>query len=300
MLLLANYNVPMVITHHADVFGRPMLRRIVMPIYRHLVRRATCVVVNSLKNIKYSSDLPRAAVPAIEIPYGVDPRPFDIDSAQRSKFAEERQRRFGNSPVVGFVGRFVRYKGLSILIQALMQLEGAQALLIGNGPLRGQIEELVRAAGLTDRVHFLGEVSEAEKIRGLAMMDLLVLPSVDTTEAFGIVQIEAQLMGLPVIASDLPTGITDVTIDNVTGLLVPPRDPVSLAKAISRLIGDRALARQFGLAGQQYALKRFTLDTFRKHYCELFEAMLSGQSFDGIAARTSIAELKAARTISQD
>jgi glycosyltransferase involved in cell wall biosynthesis len=159
-----------------------------------------------------------------------------------------------------------------------MQLEGVHALLIGNGPQRDQIKELVRALNLTDRVHFLGEVSEAEKIRQLAMMDLLVLPSVDNTEAFGVAQIEAQLMGLPVIASRLPTGVTDVTIDNVTGLLVPPRDPVALAQAISRLVGDRAFAHQLGLAGRKHALERFTLDTFKKSFTELFEAAMSPES----------------------
>jgi glycosyltransferase involved in cell wall biosynthesis len=285
MLLLMNYNKPLVVTHHADVFGRPILRRVVMPLYRRLVRQATCVVINSLKNAELSKDLPRNAGPFIEIPHGVDPRLFDINDACRAEIAAERRQRFGNSPVIGFVGRFVRYKGLSILIEALTHLEGVHALLIGNGPLRSQTEEQVRAANLAGRVHFLGEIDEAGKIRGLAMMVLLVLPSVDTTEAFGVAQIEAQLMALPVIASRLPTGVTDVTIDNVTGLLVPPRDPIALAHAISRLISDRALAQHLGLAGHKYALGRFTLDAFRKSFGELFEAVLSAQSLDHIAAR---------------
>ncbi len=275
MLSLMNYDAPFLVTHHADVFGRPVLRRIVMPIYRRLIRRAAYIVVNSLKNVKCSRDLPRGAGPFIEIPHGVDHRLFDISDACRADMAEERRKRFGNSPVIGFVGRFVRYKGLSILIQSLLHLDGVHALLIGNGPLQDQIREQVRAANLTDRVHFLGEISEAEKIRQLAMMDLLVLPSVDTTEAFGVAQIEAQLMGLPVVASRLPTGVTDVTVDNVTGLLVPPRDPAALAHAISRLIGDRALAHRLGLAGRKYALERFTLDTFRKSFGELFETAMS-------------------------
>ena len=275
MLSLMNYDAPLVVTHHADVFGRPILRRIVMPIYRRLVRRATYVVVNSLKNVEYSRDLPRRAGPFIEIPHGVDHRLYDMSDTRRAAIAIERRKQFGNSPVIGFVGRFVRYKGLPILIQALLHLDGVHALLIGNGPQRNLIKELVRATGLADRVHFLGEVNETEKIRQLAMMDLLVLPSVDTTEAFGVAQIEAQLMGLPVIASRLPTGVTDVTIDNVTGLLVPPSEPVALAHAISRLIGDPAFAHQLGLAGRKHALERFTLDAFKKRFGQLFEVAMS-------------------------
>jgi glycosyltransferase involved in cell wall biosynthesis len=275
MLSLMNYDAPLVVTHHADVFGRPILRRIVMPIYHRLIRRAKYIVVNSLKNVKYSRDLPRGAGPFIEIPHGVDQRLYDIGDARRADIVEERRKRFGDSPIIGFVGRFVRYKGLPVLVQSLLHLDGVHVLLIGDGPLRDLIIEQVRAANLTDRVHFLGEVSEAEKLRQLAMMDLLVMPSVDTTEAFGVAQIEAQLMGLPVVASRLPTGITDVTIDNVTGLLVPPRDPVALAHAISRLIGDRALARQLGLAGRKHALEHFTLDTFRMSFRKLFEGAMS-------------------------
>jgi glycosyltransferase involved in cell wall biosynthesis len=286
MLLFMNYDAPLVITHHADVFGRPILRRIVMPLYRRLTRRARCVVVNSLTNAQNSRDLPRDTGPIIEIPWGADPSPFAISELRRVEIVAERQQRFGNLPVVGFVGRFVRYKGLSILIEALTHLEGVHALLIGNGPLRSQIEEQVRASNLIDRVHFLGDVDEEKKIRSLAMMDLLVLPSVDTTEAFGLAQIEAQLMALPVIASRLPTGITDVTIDNVTGLLVPPRDPVALAEAISRVLNDRTLAQRLGSAGHKYALERFTLDTFKKSFAELIDAVLCEQSLDHIAATT--------------
>jgi rhamnosyl/mannosyltransferase len=285
MLLLMNYKAPIVITHHADVFGRPIIRRIVMPIYRRLSHKAACLVVNSLKNVKFSVDLPRNAGPFVEIPHGVDPRPFAISDLARAQIVSERHRRFNDAPVVGFVGRFVRYKGLSVLIKALTQLNGVHALLIGNGPLRPQIEEQVRAAGLSSRVHFLGELSETEKIRALGMMDLLVMPSVDTTEAFGVAQIEAQLMGLPVVLSRLPTGVTDVTIENVTGLLVKPGDPSDLAKAISRLTRDCAFARQLGLAGREHALEHFTSDVFKKTLSELYETILSERPLETVRAR---------------
>jgi glycosyltransferase involved in cell wall biosynthesis len=283
MLLMMNYRAPLIVTHHADVFGRPLLRSIVMPIYSRLIARARCIVVNSLKNVKFSDDLPESAGPFIEIPHGVDPGPFNISDGDRAEIAMERRRRFGDAPVIGFLGRFVRYKGLSVLVEALAQVKGAHALLIGNGPLRKQTEDQVKAAGLANRVHFFGEVSETDKIRALAMMDLLVMPSVDTTEAFGVAQIEAQLMGLPVIASRLPTGVTDVTIENVTGLLVEPRDADDLARAIAKLIGDRMLARQLGRAGHKFAHERFTLDVFTNSINNLFDTVLSGSSLEAIA-----------------
>jgi len=283
MLLLVRYKAPLIVTHHADVFGRPILRRMAMPIYRRLVRRAKCIVVNSLKNAVTSKDLPRSAGPFVEIPWGVDASAYNLDARLRTEVSRQRRERFGSAPVVGFIGRFVRYKGLQVLIQALEQLDGVHGLLIGDGPLLPEIIEQVRTAGISNRVHFLGAVDESSKIRALAMMDLLILPSVDTTEAFGLAQVEAQLMSLPVVVSRLPTGVTDVTVDHETGLLVPPRDPNSLAKSIAQLIEDPVLARRLGVSGHQRALGNFTLDVFRRRINELFDIVLSGRSLSELA-----------------
>jgi glycosyltransferase involved in cell wall biosynthesis len=277
MLSLCGYTAPLVITHHADVFGRPFLRRAVMPIYHSLVRRATCVVVNSMKNFTSSKDLSEKDVPCVEIPWGIRPEAYQLSSVEEAAIAAERRQRFGDAPVVGFVGRLVRYKGLPFLIEALSRLEGVHAILIGEGPMRSQITEQVRKAGITKRVHFAGDLDEQAKIREMSMMDVLVLPSTDTTEAFGVSQVEAQLRGLPVVATSLPTGVTDVTLDDVTGLLVSPRDVDALAKAILRLIRDPELAKRLGCAGRQRALRLFTLDLFEQRLAELFDTVLLGQ-----------------------
>jgi glycosyltransferase involved in cell wall biosynthesis len=125
-------------------------------------------------------------------------------------------------------------------------------------------------------------------------MDILLLPSVDTTEAFGVVQIEAQLMSIPVIASRLPTGVSDVTLDNGTGLLVPPRDAAALAAAVAKLLSYPDLAARFSQAGREHALENFTFDVFEEKYRELFEIVLSGRSPDDPLARASAKELHGA------
>lgn len=282
MLLLTAYTAPLLVTHHADVYGRPFLKRAVMPIYRRVARRATYVVVNSLKNAAASQDLPRHGCRYIEIPWAVDETNYRLDDAERAQLLAERHRRFGDAAVVGFVGRFVRYKGLSVLVDALTRLQGVHALLIGDGPLKAQIEEQARTAGIADRMHFLGNLDERAKIREMVKMDMLALPSNDTTEAFGIVQVEAQLMGLPVVASNLPTGVTDVTLEGITGLLVPPNDSIALAEAFTRLVKDRALARRLGVAGRERALRLFTMDVFEKRFSALLTGTLAGQTFDNL------------------
>ncbi len=281
MLSLASYKAPLIITHHADVFGRPFLKRLVMPIYRRLARRATCIVVNSAKNVAVSKDLPEKVSCIVEIPWGVDPNKYsNVDETERVAVAAERRRCFGDAPIVGFVGRFVRYKALPVLVEALSQVPHVHAVFIGDGPLRAEIVAQVAAARIAERVHFLGNLDEDTKIRTMRMMDMLTLPSNDTTEAFGLSQVEAQLLGLPVIATRLPTGVTDVTLHEITGLLVPPNDPGALANAITRLVKDSALTSRLGSAGRERALRLFTLDTFRDRWTEIYNTVLSGQPLD--------------------
>jgi rhamnosyl/mannosyltransferase len=120
----------------------------------------------------------------------------------------------------------------------------------------------------------LGNLDEASKIREMQLMDLLVLPSIETSEAFGIVQVEAQLLSKPIVASDLPTGVTDVTINEMTGLLVPPGDADALAAAIRRLTRDKALSKKLGAAGRERSLKNFTTKIFEGHFERLFAQVL--------------------------
>jgi glycosyltransferase involved in cell wall biosynthesis len=264
---------PLIVTHHADVFGRRTLKLFVLPLYRSLVRRSRHVVVNSIKNARISPDLPRHVPSIIELPWGVDDKLFQPQDYDNQAFRKKKTDRFGDTFVVGFVGRFVRYKGLTVLVRALERLKDVHALLIGDGPIRVQVEALIKELALTDRVHLTGSVSDARKVEEMAYMDALAFPSVETTEAFGAVQIEAQLLNIPVIASDLPTGVTDVT-DNATGILVPPGDHIALADAIQKLRDNRQLAARLGEAGRQRALARFTLRTFEKRILDLVDSSL--------------------------
>lgn len=269
-LAFMHRDCPLIITHHADVFGRRLLRWLVMPFYRSLVRRSRHVVVNSIKNARISPDLPQDIGSLVEVPWGVDDRfysPPDRDDAFRAR----REKRFGDAFVVGFVGRFVRYKGLQVLLRALSEVEGVHALLVGDGPLRPLVEAQIEELGLGDRVHLMGNVSDESKIEEMSYMDALAFPSTETTEAFGASQVEAQLLKIPVIASDLPTGVTDVT-DNTTGILVPVEDHSALAAALKTLRDDPELAARLGEAGRRRALARFTIRAFEKRIADLVDS----------------------------
>lgn len=277
-LCLANFQCPIIITHHADVYGRPALKRLLLPIYRYLVRRSAHVVANSTKNISSSLDLPPSVPSAVAIPWGADHHIYERFRRDPASVLAEKRTKFGDAFVVGFVGRLVRYKGVRVLIKAVEAVQNVHAVIIGDGPLRPEIEEQIRLADLEGRVHLLGNLDEQHKIEKMQLMDALVLPSLETSEAFGLVQVEAQLLQIPTIASNLPTGVTDITLDGETGLLFPPGDHQALADVLRRLANDRDMARRLGAAAYRRSLVNFTLEAFETKVAQLLDTTLDNRT----------------------
>jgi rhamnosyl/mannosyltransferase len=201
------------------------------------------------------------------VPYGIDLSRFAVPDA--AAVAALRQR-YGE-PLLLFVGRLRYYKGLHFLLAALPLLRRpAHLLLVGIGPEEQRLRALVQALGLDDRVHFLGEVSDAELPAVYRAADVFVLPSHLRAEAFGIVQLEAQAAGLPVVCTELGTGTSYVTQHGITGLVVPPADPPALARALDVLLANPTLARQMGAQGQARAHAEFSHERMLQRYLEVY------------------------------
>lgn len=150
-----------------------------------------------------------------------------------------------------------RYKGHDVLIEALpsvrAQVPDVQWVVIGDGPLRPELEARARAGGVSDHVRFLGALPDEERDRWLRRADLLAMPSRlpgdgRAGEGFGIVYLEAGAHRKPVVAGNV-AGALDAVIDGETGLLADPTDHLAVADAIVRLLLDRRLARRLGEAG---------------------------------------------------
>jgi glycosyltransferase involved in cell wall biosynthesis len=258
MIVLFASGTPLIITHHADIERRGLLKKITMPLYHFLLNRTSCVLVNSVKNAQLSTDLRDNIARVAAVPHGIDENQYVLDEVAGGQVIRRRQQLFGGHIVIGFIGRMVWYKGLSELLRAASRLPNASLLFIGDGPLRGAVEDEARRLMIFDRVHLAGTVSHAEKVRYLHMMDIFVLPSTHITEAFGISQIEAQICSLPLVSTSLPTGVSDINIDGVTGLVVPPGDVEALATALEALAGSKELREAYGTQGRARALELFS------------------------------------------
>jgi phosphatidylinositol alpha-1,6-mannosyltransferase len=153
------------------------------------------------------------------------------------------------------------YKGHDVLIAALARVRervpDLEWVIVGDGPLRGELEARARAAGLGDRARFLGAVSDEERDAWLRRADVFAMPSRLPEgglagEGFGIVFLEASAYGKPVVAGSVG-GALDAVADGESGLLVDPGDAEAVGEAITRLLLDEELRLGLGRAGAQRA-----------------------------------------------
>lgn len=164
------------------------------------------------------------------------------------------------------VGRLQRRKGHDMVLKALARLRarvrGARYVIVGDGPHQGQLESDVRTLGLTDIVHFAGPARADDLPAWYAASDVFVMPNrsdgVDF-EGFGMVFLEAAAAGKPVIGGR-SGGVPEAVEDGVTGLLVDGAAVGELEKAMAALAESHELRAQFGLAGRERALRRFSWD----------------------------------------
>lgn len=255
-LRLAGLRAPLVVSYHSDIVRQRRLLGLYGPLLRSTLRRAARIIATSPNYVRSSPFLAPHATKCAVVPYGIELDRFA--RADPAGVAALRARFPG--PLILFVGQLRYYKGAEVLIRAMAAVPGARAVLVGGEATvrRDELAGLAAGLGLAERIHLVGE-QEADLPVFYHAADLLVLPSVERSEAFGIVQIEAQAAGLPVIATELGTGTSFATVHGETGIVVPPRDPAALARAMRALLENPPLARAMGAAGRRRAYAEFSL-----------------------------------------
>lgn len=273
LALPAARRLPWIVHWHADVSSATpswQLRaayRVYRPFEQAVLRRAAAIVATSQAYLDASAALARWRDKARVIPLGIGPAPAVTAAAPAWPD--------GDGVRLLAVGRFSRYKGFDVLIDALARLPQARLLLVGHGECAAMLRERADARGVADRVRFAGDLDDAGLLAAYAQADLFVLPSLDRGEAFGLVLLEAMRAGLATVASAIPgSGVGEVVADGVGGLLVPPGDVAALAATIARLSADAPLRQRLGASGRQRWQERFTLERSARRVRELYSACL--------------------------
>ena len=215
------------------------------PFLRFAFARASRIIVASPTLAASAPQLRGWQSKCVVIPYGLEMTAGDAPDRVIARADAIRQEAAGH-PIVLFVGRLVKYKGVDVLLEAMRGVS-ATALLVGNGPERAALQRTAERAGVADRVKFLGAVAPDELAALYRACDLFVLPSVTRQEAFGVVQIEAMACGKPVISTDLGTGTGWVNQHGETGFVVPPHDAAGAVSRGARCCSEPAGPRRFGL-----------------------------------------------------
>jgi len=245
-----------VVTEHLPMVERLAKRAFVKGIAYRWVDRVLTVC---RANVPYLIERQKVPAAKIEVIHNALPAGFGRGKDFDRGSARENYGLMPGCAGIAFVGALSERKGLPVLLRALQLLEtkGWRLLVAGDGEERGRYERAASDMGLGERVRFLGNVPEREVERLLRAADVLVLPSY--MEAMPYVILEAMACALPVVASGI-YGITEMTVDGETGILVPAGDSERLSGALRALLADDALRRRMGENARKRFEKYFTLD----------------------------------------
>jgi len=272
-LILSGIKKPYVVTYHSDIIKQKELLAFYSPFMFLFLRHANIIMPTSPNYFITSRTLQRFKNKCKVNFLGIDFNRFQ-DKERFSNAIFDIRQKYGDRIII-FIGKMRYYKGLQYLIQAMKRVKGT-LLIVGEGePLESRMRALSKNLSLDDRVEFLGAINDEMRDTLLHASDLLVLPSIYRSEAFGLVLLEAMACGKPVISTELGTGTSFVNVHKETGLVVPPMDSNALANAINHLLGNKELCKKYGEAGKRRVQKHFTNDAMFEKTIKVYNEVLN-------------------------
>lgn len=280
---------PWVIHWHSDVLGaEPDWRiKLLYPLYqifeKRLLLRAKRIICTSSTYLDSSESLVGFEHKCRIIPLGIradsNKGAFDPVSGedQQQSIATRKNENSQGSGLLQIlcVGRLTYYKGHKYLLDAIAKLNNVHLTIIGEGEMRADIEAQISQLGLEKQVTLAGEVNDSVLTDCINATDLLCLPSIERTEAFGIVILEAARCKKPTIVTGVAgSGMSWVVVDKVTGWVVPDRNAVTLKNCIEQINSDRSLISAYGEAAQKRFLDNFQIDSVGRKVVALYSNIL--------------------------
>jgi len=267
----ADAGLPTVLTYHSDIVRQKAALAVYSPLLRRFLSKVDLIISGSPNLVEHSEFLQPFAGKCRVVPFGYDLTRYEATPDTLARAAKLREGH--TRPIVLFVGRLVYYKGVDVLVRAMTDVD-ADLVVIGSGPLEGTMREIAVAGGIADRITFMPPVPDEELVAWYHAADVFCLPSVERSEAFGAVQVEAHACGTPVVSTNLPTGVPFVNEDGVTGLVVPPGDAPALGGALRRLIDDPDLRAKLGAQARDRARTMFTLEAMTSGVMDVYREAL--------------------------
>ena len=262
---------------HSDILNKGFLGRMLRPLGCALLRRANSIIATS-QVYADASELLSPFMDKINIvPIGV---PDAKHEGNYSELPPELESQIGSRKIVLAVGRLVPYKGFDVLIRAAQQLgKDSVVVIVGDGPLRKELQQAIVYCEVEDRVVLAGRISDSVLHTLFERATLYCLPSINRAEAFGVVLVEAMSYGLPIVASDiLGSGVPWVNQHGITGLNFPVGDVQVLANVINKILDSEELRKKFSRSSRERYLSEFTEGKSLNRILELYEKLLAANN----------------------
>lgn len=283
LLLSIAKDLPWVVHWHADVVPSVIDRRMALayqlyrPVEKLFLRRAQSIITTSLSYLNTSGALAGFKDKCHIVPLGLDPDRLKNPDDAGLRWAETVWGQAENRIMV--IGRLTYYKGHEVMLDASTALPDSRILIVGNGERESSLQRRIHTLGLSNRVSLMGSLPDQALHTLISTCDCLCLPSVERTEAFGMVLLEAMRYGKPVVASNINgSGIGWVVENGVTGFLVPPGDPVLLAGSLKKLFVRPDLKSQMGRSAMERFLKVFQIDHIAQKLILLYHQIVKHRS----------------------
>ena len=271
-------NVKRVITWHSDIVRQKRILALYRPFLERVTRQADALIAATPAHYSSSTQIP-ADIPAYKrhvIPFGLDFASLDL-TPHTTLLSAKLKAQAKHQAVIFALGRHVYYKGFEVLIEAMQHID-AYLFLGGDGPLRQSLQDQAEKLGISSKVAFTGSIPEADLAAYFHACDLFCLPSVEQSEAFGLVQLEAMACAKPVICTQLNNGVNVLNVHGETGFAVPVRDSKALAERINQLISDDALRLKLGEQARSRALNVYSLPAMTAGHISLYQELVHARN----------------------
>ena len=262
-------DVKLVLHWHMDIIRQWYLYWAVRPWEKWLIKRADHIVVTSPQYRDGSKPLKKVKEKVRIVPNSIDESVFELQ-AEDEKRIQELRALYDGKPIVFFMGRHTKYKGLSHLIEAEQYMRSDCVIVIGGkGPLTESLKALAKKRNST-RIHFIGRLSDDDLRCYLYAASIFAFPSVTKNEAFGVALAEAMYCYTPAVTFTIKgSGVNWVNLDGVTGIEVPQvgNQDKAYAEALDTLVVDTNLQKEYSIAAHKRVADNFLI----KHMVEAME-----------------------------
>jgi rhamnosyl/mannosyltransferase len=254
--MLCGRDLTKIVIHwHSDIIKQQGLLKLYQPLQTWLLNKAKKIIVTSQNYLDSSEPLQPFLNKCEVIPIGID----SIESKVNPTMVEDIKTKYKDKKIIFSLGRHIYYKGFEYLIEAARNVENAVFLIGGKGPDTKYYSQKIREYGLENKVFLIGRVEDDELPSYYAAADVFAFPSIEKSEAFGVVQLEAMSVGVPIVATNIQgSGVPWVNKHMESGLVCKPKSATEFAKALNKVLTDVELHQKLSDGAKQRYRAFFT------------------------------------------